>query len=207
MASGEGLIVVFDLDQTLIGWYSDTKNNEAWSPVGMKFRLNTRAVSVLKEAFMAKKAGIVSTIMVLSNNTHPEEPVTAIEKEVGSKFDYIIGRNNPLRDKTNATIKDLATVNRVIGYDVEPHKVWLIDDMPHKMVAEGAHWVHVVKQENNPFVSGFSEDPDMTDYSSLQNVLNAYVRSRVVKGGRKHTNKQKLKHKRRHRSKNRKRNK
>jgi hypothetical protein len=211
MDSGKGLILVFDLDQTLIGWYSDTKNNEAWSPVGMKFRLNTRALSILKEAFLAKSAGVVNTIMVLSNNTHPEEPVDVIEKKVGYKFDYVIGRNNLLRDTKNTGIKDLATVSRIVGYDVEPYKVWLIDDMPHKMVTEGVHWIHIVKQENNPFGSGFSEDPDMTDYSPLQNAINSYLRrttpkdNTIFKGGKKHTKKQKRKQKKHRRSKNRKR--
>lgn len=201
MGSEKGLVIVWDLDQTLVGWYSDTKNNEAWSPVGMKFRLNTRAVSVLKEAFMAKKAGVVNTIMVLSNNTHPDQPVEVIEKEVGSKFDYVVGRNHPLRDTTNTTVKDLETISRVIGYDVEPHKVWLIDDMRHKMVTEGVNWIHVAKQENNPYGSGFSEDPDLTDYSPLQNAINAYVRR---KGGKRKTKRRNQK-KRRH-SKNKKRN-
>jgi len=192
MASG--LVIVWDLDQTLVGWYSDEKNNEAWSPVGMKFRLNTRACAVLKEAFLAKRAGIVSKIMILSNNTNPEGPVAAIEKEVGSKFDYVIGRNHALRDKTNHTVKDLETVSRVLEYDVDPYKVWLIDDMRHKMVSEGAHWIHVAKQENNPFGSGFSEDPDMTDYSPLQNVVNAYRRRR---GGRTRSASKKQKKRRR----------
>ena len=201
MGSEKGLVIVWDLDQTLVGWYSDTKNNEAWSPVGMKFRLNTRAVSVLKEAFMAKKAGVVNTIMVLSNNTHPDQPVEVIEKEVGSKFDYVVGRNHPLRDTTNTTVKDLEIISSVIGYDVEPHKVWLIDDMRHKMVTEGVNWIHVAKQENNPYGSGFSEDPDLTDYSPLQNAINAYVRR---KGGKRKTKRRNQK-KRRH-SKHKKRN-
>jgi hypothetical protein len=205
------------LDQTLVGWYSDSKNNEAWSPVGMKFRLNTRAVSVLREAYLAKAAGIVSTIMMLTNNSHPEDAVTAIEAASGAKFDYVIARNDPLRNKTTPAVKDISTVSRVLGYDVEPSKVWLIDDMRHKMIDEGAHWIQVAKQENNPFGSGFFQDPDMTDYSPLQNVINAYVRRRIpkdntiFKGGKKHTKKQKGrgrgkgKQNKRHRSKNRKR--
>jgi hypothetical protein len=66
--------------------------------------------------------------------------------------------------------------------------------MRHKMVSEGAHWIHVAKQENNPFGSGFSEDPDMTDYSPLQNVVNAYRRRR---GGRTRSASKKQKKRRR----------
>jgi hypothetical protein len=196
MALGEGLILVFDLDQTLVGWYSDTTNGAT-----MKFRLNTRAMSILKECFLAKRAGVVSTIIVLSNNTNPEEAIAAIEKEIGWKFDAVVGRNHTLRDKTNSTVKDLATISRIVGYDVDPSKVWLIDDMRHKMVTEGVHWIHVIKQENNPFGSGFSEDPDMTDYSPLQNAINVYIRR---KGGKRKTKRRNQK-KRRH-SKNKKRN-
>ena len=200
MALGKGLILVFDLDQTLVGWYSDN-SNEPWSPAEMKFRFNTRLLSVLKECFLSKEAGVVSTIMVLSNNTNPEEAIATIEKKVGSKFDFVVGRNHPLRDTTTTTVKDLATISRVVGYDVEPNKVWLIDDMKHKMVTEGVNWIHVAKQENNPYGSGFSEDPDLTDYSPLQNAINAYVRTR---GGRRKTKRRNQK-KRRH-SKNKKRN-
>lgn len=184
-----GLVLVWDLDQTLVGW----------SPMEMKFRLNTRAMTILKEAFIAKSSGIVKTIMVLTNNSDPDEAIDAIEEEVGSKFDYIIARNDPLRNKTNSTVKDLATVSRVLGYDVEPDNIWLIDDMRHKMVDEGAHWIQIAKQENNPFGSGFSEDPDMTDYSALQTILTAYRRRG---GGR--TRLASRKQKKRRRSKNRK---
>jgi hypothetical protein len=203
MESDKGLILVWDLDQTLVGWYSDEKNNESWSPTEMKFRLNTRACAVLREAFLAKKAGIVSTIIMLTNNSHPEEAVAVIEEESDGEFDYIIARNDPLRNKTNAGVKDIATVSRILGYDVDPSKVWIIDDMRHKMVSEGAHWIQVVKQENNPFGSGFSENPDMTDYSPLQNLLNAYRRS----GGRRNnTRYRKRLTKKKRQSKNKKRN-
>jgi hypothetical protein len=199
MASG--LVIVWDLDQTLVGWYSDEKNNEIWSPEGMKFRLNTRACAVLKEAFLAKKAGIVSTIMMLTNNSHPEEAVATIEEESGGEFDYIIARNDPLRNKTNPAVKDLATINRVVGYDVEPHKVWLIDDMRHKMIDEGAHWIQVVKQENNPFGSGFFQDPDQTDYFPLLNVIDTKIRG----GKRKRNVRNSLKQKKRRQALSRKR--
>ena len=194
-----GLILVWDLDQTLVGWYSD----DAWSADDMKFRLNTRACAVLKEAYLAKKAGVLWTIMMLTNNSHPHEAVDAIEKESEAKFDYIIARNDPLRNKTNAAIKDIETISRVVGYDEDPNKVWIIDDMPHKMVAEGAHWIQIAKQENNPFGSGFSEDPDQTDYSPLQNVINTYLRRRSGKRNTKKRNQKKHQSKNKNKNKNR----
>jgi len=152
----KGLVLVWDLDQTLIGWSSD-----------QKYTLNSRALSVLKEAFKSKNAGKVSSILVLTNNSDPSEPLEEIQAELGFDFDHIVARNDPLRNKTNSTVKDIATVSRVLGYDVDPRKVWLIDDMRHKMIDEGAHWIQIAKQENNPFGSGFFKDPDQTDYFPL----------------------------------------
>ena len=152
----KGLVLVWDLDQTLIGWSSD-----------QKYTLNSRALSVLKEAFKSKNAGKVSSIIVLTNNSDPSEPLEEIQAELGFNFDHIVARNDPLRNKTNSTVKDIATISRVLGYDVDPRKVWLIDDMRHKMIDEGAHWIQIAKQENNPFGSGFFKDPDQTDYFPL----------------------------------------
>jgi len=164
-----GLVLVWDLDQTLIGWSSD-----------QKYTLNTKALSVLKEAFKSKKAGKVSSIIVLTNNSDPSEPINEIQAEIGFDFDFIIARNDPLRNKTNAGVKDIATVNRVLGYDVDPNKVWLIDDMRHKMIDEGAYWIQIAKQDNNPFGSGFFQDPDQTDYFPLLNAID----TKNKKGGK-----------------------
>jgi len=164
-----GLVLVWDLDQTLIGWSSD-----------QKYTLNTKALFVLKEAFKSKKAGKVSSIIVLTNNSDPSEPINEIQAEIGFDFDFIIARNDPLRNKTNAGVKDIATVNRVLGYDVDPRKVWLMDDMRHKMIDEGAHWIQIAKQDNNPFGSGFFQDPDQTDYFPLLNAID----TKNKKGGK-----------------------
>jgi len=163
------LVLVWDLDQTLIGWSSD-----------QKYTLNTKALFVLKEAFKSKKAGKVSSIIVLTNNSDPSEPINEIQAEIGFDFDFIIARNDPLRNKTNAGVKDIATVNRVLGYNVDPKKVWLIDDMRHKMIDEGAHWIQIAKQDNNPFGSGFFQDPDQTDYFPLLNAID----TKNKKGGK-----------------------
>ena len=168
-----GLVLVWDLDQTLIGWSND-----------QKYTLNTKALSVLKEAFKSKKAGKVSSIIVLTNNSDPSEPINEIQAEIGFDFDHIVARNDPLRNKTNASVKDIATVSRVLGYDVDPSKVWLIDDMRHKMIDEGAHWIQITKQDNNPFGSGFFQDPDQTDYFPLLYAINTNVK----RGGRRKRN-------------------
>jgi len=171
----KGLVLVWDLDQTLIGWSSD-----------QKYTLNTKALSVLKEAFKSKNNGKVSSIIVLTNNSDPSEPLEEIQAEIGFEFDHIVARNDPLRNKTNSTVKDIATISRVLGYDVDPRKVWLIDDMRHKMIDEGAHWIQIAKQENNPFGSGFFKDPDQTDYFPLLNAIDTNVK----RGGRRKRNRQ-----------------
>jgi len=182
----DGLVLVWDLDQTLVGWNS-------FNPIS--FTLNTYAITILKQAFLAKQSGIVSTILILSNNSHPDEAVDAIEQKVGYKFDFIVARNHPDRDKDQPLIKDLETVRRVIGYPVVPDKVWLMDDMRHKMVDEGVHWIQIITQNNNPYKSGFHQNPDMTYYTRLQNVLTP------SKGGRKNTNKQDKRYRERQREK------
>jgi hypothetical protein len=169
------LVLVWDLDQTLIGWSSD-----------QKYTLNTKALSVLKEAFKSKNAGKVSSIIVLTNNSDPSLPINEIQAEIGFDFDYIVARNDPLRNKTNTNVKDIATVSRVLGYDVDPSKVWLMDDMRHKMIDEGAHWIQISKQDNNPFGSGFFQDPDQTDYFPLLYAIDI----KNKKGGRRKRNRQ-----------------
>jgi hypothetical protein len=171
----KGLVLVWDLDQTLIGWSSD-----------QKYTLNTKALSVLKEAFKSKNDRKVSSIIVLTNNSDPSLPINEIQAEIGFDFDHIVARNDPLRNKTNTNVKDIATVSRVLGYDVDPNKVWLMDDMRHKMIDEGAHWIQIAKQENNPFGSGFFQDPDQTDYFPLLNAIDTNVK----RGGRRKRNRQ-----------------
>ena len=39
------------------------------------------------------------------------------------------------------------------------------------MIDEGAHWIQIAKQDNNPFGSGFFQDPDQTDYFPLLNAI------------------------------------
>ena len=82
-----------------------------------------------------------------------------------------------------------------LGYTGQPDKVWLMDDMRHKMVDEGVHWIQIITQNNNPYKSGFHQNPDMTDYTRLQNVLTP------SKGGRKNTNKQDKRYRERQREK------
>jgi len=171
----KGLVLVWDLDQTLIGWSSD-----------QKYTLNTKALSVLKEAFKSKNDRKVSSIIVLTNNSDPSLPINEIQAEIGFDFDHIVARNDPLRNKTNTSVKDIATVSRILGYDVDPDKVWLMDDMRHKMIDEGAHWIQIAKQENNPFGSGFFQDPDQTDYFPLLNAIDTNVK----RGGRRKRNRQ-----------------
>jgi len=169
------LVLVWDLDQTLIGWSSD-----------QKYTLNSRGLSILKEAFKSKNAGKVSSIIVLTNNSDPSEPLEEIQAEVGDEFDHIVARNDPRRDKATPAVKDIATISRVLGYDVDPSKVWLIDDMRHKMIDEGAHWIQISKQDKNPFGSGFFQDPDQTDYFPLLNAIDTNVK----RGGRRKRNRQ-----------------
>ena len=171
----KGLVLVWDLDQTLIGWSSD-----------QKYTLNTKALSVLKEAFKSKNDRKVSSIIVLTNNSDPSLPINEIQAEIGFEFDHIVARNDPLRNKTNASVKDIATVSRILGYDVDPDKLGLMDDMRHKMIDEGAHWIQIAKQENNPFGSGFFQDPDQTDYFPLLNAIDTNVK----RGGRRKRNRQ-----------------
>ena len=48
--------------------------------------------------------------------------------------------------------------------------------MRHKMIDEGAHWIQITKQDNNPFGSGFFQDPDQTDYFPLLYAIDTNVK-------------------------------
>lgn len=160
-----GLVLVWDLDQTLIGWSADSQT----------YTINSMAVEILKIAYQYhidfSFIGAVSKIIVLTNNSDPWMPVKEIESMVGHPFDYVIERGNPIRDKSNPFVKDINTVRRIVGYDVHPNNVWIMDDIKHKMVDEGANWIKIEKQNDNPFNSGFFKNPDETDFVPLMNAI------------------------------------
>jgi hypothetical protein len=160
-----GLILVWDLDQTLIGWSADNKT----------YTINSMAVEILSIAFQYhidfSSIGAIRKIIVLTNNSEPWIPVKEIETLVGHKFDYVIERGNTFRDTTNPLLKDMDTIRRIVGYNVHPNDVWIMDDIKHKMVDEGAHWIKIKQQIDNPFDSGFFKNPDETDYVPLMNAI------------------------------------
>ena len=160
-----GLILVWDLDQTLIGWSADNKT----------YTINSLAVEILSIAFQYhidfSSIGAIRKIIVLTNNSEPWIPVKEIESMVGHKFDYVIERGNTFRDTTNPLLKDMDTVRRIVGYNVHPNDVWIMDDIKHKMVDEGANWIKIKPQSDNPFESGFFKNPDETDYVPLMNAI------------------------------------
>lgn len=178
----QGLVLVWDLDQTIIGWSADTKT----------YVLNSLAIEVLRLAFQYHNDyslnGTINRIVLLTNNSDPDVPVEEIEQNVGFKFDFVINRTNPLRDTTNPLVKDIATVRRIVGYDVDPKDVWIMDDMKHILVDEGAHWIHIKTQADNPSGSGFFKDPDETNYTTLLTAIKYYkqrnTRTRRARSGK-----------------------
>lgn len=184
--------MVWDLDQTIVGWNDETT-----------FVINDKAIEVLNAAFQqhikVNKHGTVEKIIMLTNNSDPILPVMEIEKRLGYRFDDVIDRNHPIRDDLyGIPPKDIETVNRYLGYDVNPDNVWIIDDVKHVMVGQGAHWLHIQKQANNPFGSGFHSNPDLTDYSPLLNAIKGQVAVNVVGGKRKNRKTTRTKRRRRY---------
>jgi hypothetical protein len=165
----KGLVLVWDLDQTLIGWSADNRT----------YTFNSKAIEILKFAFKRHKdfsnKNVIKSIIILTNNSHPDIPVGEIEQKTGYSFDYVIERHHGDRDKTNPLLKDMDTVRRIVDYDVDPEDVWIMDDIKHQMVDEGANWIPIKTQLDNPHHTGFFRDNDETCYDKLLLAIDNYV--------------------------------
>jgi hypothetical protein len=193
--SKKGIVLVLDLDQTLVGEYSDQRNLNS-----EEILLNPRAVELLRKAIDAREKGIVSAIFLLTNNAD-EFFIKIVELTLSMKlkkkyyfavFDYIMSRNHPFRsapfDNPPKSLREVEymMIKEKIPTENLATRVFFIDDnSEHAIRAQipEDHYIVVTP----PFVRGVIGH-DETDYSVLETVLQGAVRG----GGRGGTRKRSI---------------
>ena len=198
----DGLVLVWDVDQTLSGQYFDPKlfTNPTINPLDYVI-LNTNALDVIKKAFMAKTSGSVSQIGILTNNgdedfIHLIKKKIAIETGYSDIFDFTITANRKQNIGPNGQlIKSIATIQEVLpGEKNLSERVYFFDDMPDHVIRNELPANHYI-QITPPFVF------EIKDTTNWQPILDAL--STTSKGGRRQKRRPAKKSRRRNKKKSR----
>lgn len=206
-----GIIIVVDLDNTLVGDYFNVSNANSENRVPI---FNEKLVSVLKKAREARKKGIVTAILLLTNNADTQfiQFVNVLLADLTPSgylepiFDYIMSRNHKERQKDfkktgrlnpdpSKSLEDVAFMMKEINeFPVNLEKrVYFIDDRgDHKIreqLATPEQYITIV-----PAFEGKNEDK--TDFSNLLQKLESFQgeggrHKRYTRRGRKHRIKRK----------------
>lgn len=206
-----GLVIVVDLDNTLVGDYFNITNlnSEDRLPI-----FNENLVSILKKAREARRKGIVTAIFLLTNNADTQfiQFVNLLLAERGVNgyyepiFDYIMSRNHEARQKNYEktgrlnpdppkSLEDVVFMMREIKeFPVNLEKrVYFIDDRDnHKIreqLASPEQYITIT-----PAFDG--KEKDTTDFSALLQKLESFQggggrQNRKTRRGRKHRIKRK----------------
>ena len=195
--AANGLVLVFDIDQTLSGEYFNPLNN----PENKEPILNERLVSLLKEAVAARKpSGTVSAIFILTNNGDPNF-ITLIKKA----YNTAVGRpdlpdvfektlssldvsrtreiEEDLTSRLGKGLKDVKFMMDQVGKSTDnlASRVFFFDDMEHLMRQELTDQRQYIKI-TPPF---YNKEPDLTDISFVL----SKIRGQKTGGKRKRTRK------------------
>jgi hypothetical protein len=187
-----GLVLVWDMDNTLSGEYSDT------------ITLNPNALRIFSKAIDAKKSGTVSAIFLLTNNSdlyYIDKVRIELLDRLGlpitepspAPFNYIMARQHTNRPPSMNPPKRLEDIEFMMnqvnkGTKGLAERVFFFDDIP----------THVLRNEippeqyiqiYPPFIAG---TPDSTDYSLIERRLSPYYTNKrknkqkktTQKGGR-----------------------
>lgn len=184
-----GWVLVWDLDNTIVGEYSDQRRFDSEDIV-----LNPRAVELLRKAIDARDKGIVSAIFLLTNNAD-DFFIKVVELTLSMNiiknyhyevFDYIMSRKHPNRsdpeDDPPKSLKDVEYMmnqEKLSTQNLANRVIFIDDNNSHEIGKEipKEHYIHITP----PFVKG---SVDTSDYSLLESILE------VKRGGkRKHTRK------------------
>lgn len=184
-----GLVLVWDMDNTLSGEYS---NN---------ITLNPNALRILQKAYNAKRSGTVSAIFLLTNNSDMEyidKVRIELLKRLGlpetapspAPFNYIMPRqhtNRPQSFDPPKRLQDVEFMMRQVkkGVGRLAERVFFFDDIPTHVLRNEIPPDHYI-QINPPFTAG---RPDHTDYNTIQRSLSPYKnktnkKKRTQKAGR-----------------------
>jgi hypothetical protein len=179
---GDGLVLVWDIDQTLSGQYFDPnvfKKNPAVNPYDYVI-LNPKALDIIRKALDAKSTGRVSKIGIFTNNGD-EEFISliksAIENKIGVEFifDFIITANRADTSvgPNGQQVKSLQQIQEVLPSEKNlGNRVYFFDDMPDHVIRNEIqnHYIQITP----PYVLGVK---DATNWEPIETAL-------LTKGGR-----------------------
>jgi hypothetical protein len=186
-----GLVLVFDIDQTLSGEYFNPLDNpDKKEPI-----LNERLLSLLKEAVAARKpSGTVSAIFILTNNGDPnfidaikQAYNTAVGRDVFEDTLSAVDESSRTReiekDRLGKDLRDVQLMMGRVGKSIDKlaSRVFFFDDMEHLMRGDLTDQRQYIKI-TPPF---YAKEPDQTD---LDFVLSK-IRGAKSGGKRKRTRK------------------
>lgn len=173
----DGLVLVWDVDQTLSGQYFNPKlfTNPKIKPLDYVI-LNPNALEVIKKAFLAKTSGRVSHIGILTNNDN-EDFIRLVKEKIAIKtgysdiFDFTITANRPNKNVgvNGQLVKSIATIQEVLPEEKNLSKrIYFFDDMPdHVIRDELLHADHYI-QITPRFVF---EEKDTTNWEPILTAL------------------------------------
>jgi len=203
----DGLVLVWDVDQTLSGQYFDPKKfNPAVNPYDYVI-LNPKALEIIEKAIAAKSTGRVSVIGILTNNGDEEFIkiiINAIQKKLGQKpiFDFVMTRNHHsrrLNDHQPKRLVDVQTMLTEIGASTGnlANRLYFFDDMPDHEIRREIPPNHYI-QITPPYVH---EVPDTTNWEPIETALDTLPAA--SKGGRRQRRRPAKKSRRRHKKRTR----
>jgi len=189
--AANGLVLVFDIDQTLSGEYFNPLDNpDKKEPI-----LNERLLSLLKKAVAARKpSGTVSAIFILTNNGDPnfidaikQAYNTAVGRDVFEDTLSAVDESSRTReiekDRLGKDLRDVQFMMGRVGKSIDnlASRVFFFDDMEHLMREDLTDQRQYIKI-TPPF---YAKEPDQTD---LDFVLSK-IRGAKLGGKRKRTRK------------------
>lgn len=200
-----GLVIVVDLDNTLVGDYFNVSNSNSLERIPI---FNENLVAILKKAREARRKGIVTAIFLLTNNADTQfiQFVNVLLAERGVNgynefiFDYVMSRNHEARqrnyEKTGRlnpdppkSLEDVAFMMKEIGEfpDNLEKRVYFIDDRgDHKIKDQLA----TPEQYITITPAFYGKEKDQTDYSGLLQKLETFQRG----GGRQNRKSRRRRH-------------
>jgi hypothetical protein len=171
-----GLVLVWDMDNTLVGNYFDVLDRS----IQVAVHFNRNALAILKAATVARKYGKVDAIFMLTNNSDKDfiEHVhnkLKIRLGVPEVFDYIMDRTHEARpppaDDPPKRLADVEYMMKAVGkptYNLSK-RVFFFDDIPdHEIGSEipSTHYIHIFPRFE-PFVQ------DKTNFKPVLDAISA----------------------------------
>jgi hypothetical protein len=189
-----GLVLVWDMDNTLVGNYYDVLDRSSREVL----HFNRNAVSILDQAVKAKARGTVDAIFMLTNNAD-KDFIEYVHNRLKTKldiplvFDYIMDRTHEARpppsDDPPKRLEDVEFMMKAVGkstYNLA-NRVFFFDDIPdHEILAEipPAHYIHI-SPRFEPFVQDQTDFKPLLDAISARGGYRKRPRTRKTRGKRK----------------------